>query len=143
MDSWSNNMNIHICIFYWFIFWRWHITTNIYSILQLFKWKYLVFPTQLFWFVNSDFWQMYLKNNLNKWNIFQVRAHCNSLFRPTYQVIKILDQLFIIQWIKINIWNISANIDVGNYEKVVVPLGKIANTECLLYSPVNYKMHPK
>ena len=30
---------------------------------------------------------------------------------------------------KINIWNISANTNVGSYEKVVVPLGKIANTQ--------------
>ena len=29
---------------------------------------------------------------------------------------------------KINIWNISTDINVGNYEKVVVPLGKISNT---------------
>ena len=29
---------------------------------------------------------------------------------------------------KIHIWNISADINIGNYDKVVVPLGKIANT---------------
>ena len=29
---------------------------------------------------------------------------------------------------RINIWNISADINVGNYDKVVVPLGKIAKT---------------
>ena len=33
---------------------------------------------------------------------------------------------------KINIWNINADINVGNDDEVVVPLGKIANTECLL-----------
>ena len=33
---------------------------------------------------------------------------------------------------KINIWNISSDINVGNYDKVVVPLGKKANTECIL-----------
>ena len=33
---------------------------------------------------------------------------------------------------KINIWNISVGINVENYDKVVVPLSKIANTECLL-----------
>ena len=32
---------------------------------------------------------------------------------------------------KINICNISADINVGSYDKVLVPLGKIANTECL------------
>ena len=30
--------------------------------------------------------------------------------------------------LKMNIWNISADINVGNYEKVVVPLGKVSNT---------------
>ena len=33
---------------------------------------------------------------------------------------------------KINRYNISTGINVGNYDKVVVPLGKIANTECLI-----------
>ena len=33
---------------------------------------------------------------------------------------------------KINIQNISADMNCGNYNKVVVPLGKIANTVCLL-----------
>ena len=33
---------------------------------------------------------------------------------------------------KINRWNISADINVGNYDKVVVPLGKIANTQFLI-----------
>ena len=33
---------------------------------------------------------------------------------------------------KTNIKNISADINVGNYNKVLVPLGKIANTERLI-----------
>ena len=33
---------------------------------------------------------------------------------------------------KINIWNISSDINVGNYDKFVVPTGNIANTDCLL-----------
>ena len=33
---------------------------------------------------------------------------------------------------KLNIWNISADINVGNYDKVVIPLSKLGNTEALL-----------
>ena len=43
---------------------------------------------------------------------------------------------------KTNRWNISADINFGNDDKVVVPLGRIANTECLIYSLVNYQMNP-
>ena len=37
----------------------------------------------------------------------------------------------------INRWNISAEINVGNYYQVVVTQGKIDNIECLLYSQVD------
>ena len=48
---------------------------------------------------------------------------------PPYQVIKKywIDYLLYNES-KINRWNISADINVGNYDKVVVPLGKISNT---------------
>ena len=38
------------------------------------------------WYINSNFWQMYLKKH-NKWNIFQVRWYLNRILRPPHKVI--------------------------------------------------------
>ena len=46
-----------------------------------------MFPTQLLWCIKSNIWNIYIKNDQNKLNLFQVQIYINCLTQPTHQVI--------------------------------------------------------
>ena len=95
--SFSAYMNIHFCIFSWLLSWSGNWLSNILSFLsELCLWDNFS-DTSL-----SIFGKCTSKNNINKWNCFQVRAYRNWLIHTPHQVILNTGPIFIIQWIKNN-----------------------------------------
>ena len=114
LKSWSNNINIYSCTFSWFLLWSLNVMMNISFFLSS------LFPTKLVWFINSNNGQIYLKNH----NIIESLSGTNMqhLAHTNYPL---SDLIYLTSYIlydesKIDILNINTNINVGNYDKVVV-----------------------
>ena len=129
--SFSKNRNIYLCIFSCVLLWSGNSLSNILSFLSTLCLRQLFRYSNLSFFLN-----IYPKNDLNKWNLFWVRLYHNWLIRPPHKVMyntaSILyykrNQKSIYETIKINIWNISADIIIGNYDKCVFPPSKMVDT---------------
>ena len=114
LKSWSNNMNIYSYTLSWFLLWSLNVMMNASFFLSS------LFPTKLVWFINSNNGQIYLKNHnimesLSGTNM-QHLAHTNY---PSRDLIY-LTSYILYDESKIDILNINTNINVGNYDKVVV-----------------------